>query len=127
MNQRVKVGTVADFSEKPTPVDVDGISILITRVGDKLCAVRNNCPHWNVSLSNGKVEDGAIICPLHNSRFDLCSGENLDWVPGVAGFKLPDWTRRMIAMGKDPQGLTPYQIEVIDDEVIVVYAGATAE
>jgi nitrite reductase/ring-hydroxylating ferredoxin subunit len=39
--------------------------------------------------SAADVADGQVVCPWHNSRFDLASGENLDWAPGFAGRDMP--------------------------------------
>ena len=36
-----------------------------------------------------RYEDGVVQCPWHNSRFDVCTGENLDWVTGFAGHQVP--------------------------------------
>ena len=33
------------------------------------------CTHAMVSLSQGEVEDGMIICPLHGGAFDIQTGE----------------------------------------------------
>jgi 3-phenylpropionate/trans-cinnamate dioxygenase ferredoxin subunit len=38
-------------------------------------AIDDTCSHANVSLSEGDVEDSAIECWLHGSRFDLRTGE----------------------------------------------------
>lgn len=54
----------------------DGV-IAIFRIGERICAIRDVCPHASVSLADGEVEDGIITCPAHGSRFDICSGERL--------------------------------------------------
>ncbi|HRV67205.1 MAG TPA: Rieske (2Fe-2S) protein, partial [Candidatus Nanopelagicales bacterium] len=87
-----------------------------------VCIVSDRCPHAGLSLSRGPrggYEDGVITCPWHNSRFDVCSGENLDWTPGVAGVKAPKWSRRLIAMGKSPAPLTVLAASVKDGQVVV--------
>jgi len=40
-------------------------------------AISDICSHGAVSLSDGEVEDCAIECWLHGSRFDLRSGKPL--------------------------------------------------
>lgn len=40
-------------------------------------AISDVCSHGAVSLSDGEVEDCAIECWLHGSRFDLRSGKPL--------------------------------------------------
>jgi nitrite reductase/ring-hydroxylating ferredoxin subunit len=37
----------------------------------------NACPHNGGPLSEGRVRDGAVVCPWHWFRFDLRTGECL--------------------------------------------------
>lgn len=41
-------------------------------------AMLDRCPHRDVSLSDGVVKDGTLVCPGHFWRFDLASGERTD-------------------------------------------------
>ncbi len=41
-------------------------------------AINDFCPHMGASLSEGHVEDGAVMCPWHAWRFRLCDGAWLD-------------------------------------------------
>ena len=50
------------------------VAVVNTEQGE-LFAVSDTCTHAEVSLSEGEVEDCAIECWLHGSRFDLRSGE----------------------------------------------------
>ncbi|NLE98831.1 MAG: non-heme iron oxygenase ferredoxin subunit [Propionibacterium sp.] len=75
--------SVADVSELvddvPLAVDVtDELAVAIVRHGGKLYAIEDECSHGNVPLSEGDVEDGAIECYLHGSRFDLATGDVLN-------------------------------------------------
>jgi 3-phenylpropionate/trans-cinnamate dioxygenase ferredoxin subunit len=57
-------------------VVVDGIPVAVVRAEDgHLHAVGDTCSHAEVSLSEGEVEDCAIECWLHGSRFDLVTGQ----------------------------------------------------
>jgi len=51
--------------------------IAVFRDGADVYAVDDTCPHEEASLSEGWLEDGAIECPQHQSRFDLRSGKVL--------------------------------------------------
>jgi nitrite reductase/ring-hydroxylating ferredoxin subunit len=86
--------------ESARVVNADGKSIVVARLGDEFCAVANKCAHLGLPLTAGKVNGRTITCPFHGSQYDMCSGENLDWVRGVGGIKLPEWSRRILAMGK---------------------------
>lgn len=37
--------------------------------------IDDTCSHQEASLSQGYVEDGCVECPMHESRFDLCTGK----------------------------------------------------
>jgi len=120
MEKRVLVGESHTFVEgRLTTVDVEGTSVIVTRVDGQLCAVRNRCTHMPLPLANGKVENGEVVCPWHNSRFDLCSGENRDWVTGVMGIRLPGWSRRLIEAGRRPAPLTTYRVDEENGQVFV--------
>lgn len=45
-------------------------------------ALPDHCPHAGVPLSEGFVEDGQLVCPMHGWAFDLASGRCVN-VPGV--------------------------------------------
>ena len=59
---------------------------------------------------DGKLEGDVITCPWHNSQFDMCSGKNLDWVPGIVGVKLPSWSRKIVALGKEPHPIQSFKV-----------------
>jgi nitrite reductase/ring-hydroxylating ferredoxin subunit len=103
--------------------DVGGTEVVVWRSGDDVCVVRNRCPHLGLSLTSGPggvhAEDGRITCPWHSSRFDLCTGANLDWVVGLAGRSIPGWSQRMVAMGRKPSPLTTYPVTREGDQVFV--------
>jgi hypothetical protein len=75
------------------------------------------------SLTRGpgglRYADGQVVCPWHNSRFDLASGDNLDWAPGFAGRDMPRWSRKLIALGRKPSPLTTYDVKIEGDDVYV--------
>lgn len=49
-------------------------SLVLIRQGDRILALHDTCAHAGGSLSEGKLIDGAIACPLHDSRFRIDSG-----------------------------------------------------
>lgn len=58
-------------------VDVEGEKILVTNVKGDHYAYRDICPGSPFSLASAKVEDGVLICPWHDCRFDLRGGRRL--------------------------------------------------
>ena len=58
-------------------VEVGDESVLISNLGGSFYAISDECPHAMGSLSDGDVEGDEVECPLHGSRFNLRTGENL--------------------------------------------------
>ena len=58
-------------------VAVDGVEVAIVRTPDEVYAIRDECSHATIALSEGDVDaDGCEIeCWLHGSRFDLRTGK----------------------------------------------------
>ncbi len=58
-------------------VDVDGVEIAIVRADDGVYAIRDECSHAAIALSEGDVDAAGceIECWLHGSRFDLRTGK----------------------------------------------------
>ena len=59
------------------PAEVDGVDVAIVRTKDEVFAIRDECSHASIALSEGEVDaDGCEIeCWLHGSRFDLRTGK----------------------------------------------------
>ena len=71
-----RVCAVSDVEDDAAiTVEVDGESIAVVRTEGEFFAIRDECSHASVPLSEGDVEDCAIECWLHGSRFDLRSGK----------------------------------------------------
>ena len=121
MSQRVAIGSIDDFpAGQLTKTAANGTILVVAHLADgRLCAVHNQCSHMPLPLHGGKLDGDVLTCPWHNSECNVCTGENLDWVRGVAGIKLPGWTRRVLALGKKPAGLTTVPVEVVDGQVYV--------
>ena len=56
--------------------EIDGVEIAVVHADDdQFYAVRDECSHAAVALSEGEVDGCALECWLHGSRFDLRTGE----------------------------------------------------
>lgn len=64
-------------------VEIDGVGIALVRDGDDVYAIRDECSHAAIPLSEGDVEGCEIECWLHGSRFDVRTGEVLN-LPATA-------------------------------------------
>jgi 3-phenylpropionate/trans-cinnamate dioxygenase ferredoxin component len=56
--------------------EVDGTEIALVHADDdSFYAIRDECSHAAVALSEGEVDGCTLECWLHGSRFDLRTGE----------------------------------------------------
>jgi nitrite reductase/ring-hydroxylating ferredoxin subunit len=49
--------------------------LAVYNLNGRFLATDDRCTHGQASLSQGLVEDGSIVCPLHFGAFDIASGE----------------------------------------------------
>lgn len=120
----VSVGSIDNFPDGAlVGVEADGQKVIVARTGDQVCAAVNRCPHLGFSLTRGpggqKYADGVVQCPWHNSRFDVRTGENLDWASGFAGRSIPKWSRGVVSLGRKPKDLTTLPARVEDGTVVI--------
>jgi nitrite reductase/ring-hydroxylating ferredoxin subunit len=59
-------------------IELQGRRILLANVNGRLCAVDDTCTHEEASLSTGVLRGELVKCPLHGSRFNVCTGEVLE-------------------------------------------------
>ena len=95
----------------------EGTTYLLTKVGNDYYVIENRCPHLGWSMARGEVREGVLRCPWHGSRYDVCTGENLDWVNAFAGVRMPTWSHRLIALGKDPGPVRSHKLIVDGDSL----------
>ncbi|MCY1138816.1 non-heme iron oxygenase ferredoxin subunit [Actinoplanes sp. Pm04-4] len=71
------VGPVTDVAKGAAiSIELDGVDIAVVHADDdNFYAVRDECSHAAVPLSEGEVEGCTLECWLHGSRFDLRTGE----------------------------------------------------
>lgn len=64
--------TLAD--ESAVHLDIGGHGLCVVRSLGKIHAIRDECTHGQVALSEGDVDNGYVECWMHGSRFDLTTG-----------------------------------------------------
>ena len=75
-------------------------------VGDRdgeLFAVSRRCRHQLADLSKGSLDaDGCLVCPWHQSRYDVTTGEMVTGPQGFLGYHgpTPGYTRLVLAYGR---------------------------
>lgn len=74
--EAAKAGELAPGAMKR--VAIRGRRILLANVDGRYCAVDDTCTHEEASLSTGVLKGELVKCPLHGSRFNVCTGEALE-------------------------------------------------
>ena len=57
-----------------TYATVNGVDAVLTRHHGEVVALADRCTHRGAPLHEGKLRDGAIVCPWHQSIFSLADG-----------------------------------------------------
>ena len=95
---------VGDLPEnRGVPLEIDGVSVLVCRSGDEIFAVENRCSHQAKPLSEGRIRNGYIFCPVHGMRFRLATGEAIGQLTS--------------------QPIRTFETRVVADEIQVRYPG----
>ena len=78
----------------PQRVDVRGVPVVLIRRAGRTYALADSCAHLGGPLSEGQIDDVAIRCPWHGSRFALHDGAVLE---GPSTFPQPCFDVRVRA------------------------------
>lgn len=80
----VRVASVADVAAGGARcVLVRRKRIALVHIDGNVYAIADTCSHAEASLSEGAIDGGQVICPLHGARFDIKTGAALT-LPAVA-------------------------------------------
>ncbi len=73
------------------------------RGDDRYFAVSRRCRHQLADLSGGSIDaDGCLVCPWHQSRYDVRTGEMVEGPKGFFGYHgpTPGYTRLVELLGR---------------------------
>ncbi len=112
------------------------LDVLLANTPGGIIATDDRCPHMSAPLSIGVLEGCVVACPLHEGRFDLCTGETVQ-MPTTGGLDAdgryhPVWTPG----GREPKADVPgkkaearrltrvrrlryYPVRIVDDQIEV--------
>ena len=117
---KTKIATTSDVSaDKVLKTRANSQSVLVAKVDDKYCAIANKCPHLGLPLAKGKFENGVITCPFHGSKFEMCTGKNVEWVESFVGIPLPGAAKKMMAMGKTPTDVASFIVTQDGEDLFI--------
>lgn len=89
-------------------VSRDDLDVLLAHTPAGIVATDDRCPHMSAPLSIGSLEGCVVACPLHEGRFDLCTGDPVQ-MPTTGGLD-PDgvyhstWSSTGLPPKVDPPG-----------------------
>jgi len=90
-----------------------GHKIVVYHLDGGFFATQANCTHVFAPLARGKIVDGCKVqCPLHRARFDIRTGEVVDWANFPPGIQLLNAVR-------GEKALKTYKVSIRDGEVRV--------
>lgn len=117
---KIKIATTSDVSaDKVLKTKAGKQSVLVAKVGDNYCAVADKCPHLGLPLSSGKLENGVITCPFHGAKFEISTGKNVRWVESAMGITLPDFGKKIMAMGKEPTDVPSFAVSQEGEDLFI--------
>lgn len=97
---RIDIGADAEFPDGGgVAVVAGGRRLAVFRIGDRLYAVDNLCPHRRFPLHDGIIRELTVRCRTHGSCFRLDTGE--------------------VIRGPARHGIGTYCVEVIDGRVVL--------
>jgi 3-phenylpropionate/trans-cinnamate dioxygenase ferredoxin subunit len=94
-------------------VRLEGNGVLVYHLEDGFYASQSSCTHMFAPLARGRIVDGCKVqCPLHRARFDIRTGEVVDWANFPPGVQLLNAVR-------GEKALRTYPVSVVKGEVRV--------
>lgn len=97
--QYVAVCLVSEVaSDRAKHVKVNDVPIAVVVNSEGVFAIRDQCSHADVPLSEGEVDGCMIECWLHGSQFDLRTGEPLS-LPATS--RVPVYPSRIVGSGDE--------------------------
>jgi nitrite reductase/ring-hydroxylating ferredoxin subunit/CDGSH-type Zn-finger protein len=70
------VGNESDIPEGELyGVEINGQAVVVGRVNGELHAIGGICSHQFARLEDGELDGNVVMCPLHNSGFNILTGQ----------------------------------------------------
>jgi nitrite reductase/ring-hydroxylating ferredoxin subunit len=95
-----------EIDEADVPLDGGVIGVgrwAVGRSRGEVFAVSRRCRHQFADLADGSVDaDGCLVCPWHQSRYDVRTGAMISGPKGFLGYHgpTPGYTQLVLAYGR---------------------------
>ncbi len=131
-NREHRITRLSELTPAPSMwlFEIGGEKVLLIRLPDGLHAVSGLCPHARAPLHEGALCGHRLVCPWHQSVFDVTSGELLD-PPALDA--LPSFPVRtengdvFVTLPDASPPARPSQTTKKDRTVLIVGAGAAGQ
>ena len=123
-----KCEKVESFESDPQQVfRINRENILVVKVDDSFHAINEKCPHMNLTMKGGKIDQktGTILCAWHNTTFCYKTGEVKEWIkvskPAKFLMKTLMKSNKQAdgSLDMEPMDIKSYPTQVIDGYVWV--------
>ena len=94
---------------------VDGTDVLVGRLGGRLFACNNSCPHRGASLSKGEFKGDNIVCYMHKYEYNVFTGK----LENMQSWKKEETWMEQSAEWRKSGDLDLYEIKEQDGTVYV--------
>lgn len=92
---------------------ISGESLVVYHLEDGFFATQASCTHMFAPLARGKIVDGCKVqCPFHRARFDIRTGEVIDWANFPPGIQLMNVLRSEKALKSYPVSVKGTSVRV---------------
>ncbi len=93
--------------------------IIVYRLSDGFFATQAKCTHLFKGMAKGKIIDDKMIqCPMHRARFDIRTGQVVDWANFPPGVQLLNVVRAEKALKTYPvsvdSGVVSIEVEELE-------------
>ena len=94
-------------------VSAGGVRVVVYHLEDGFHATQAQCTHTFGPLARGEIVDGCQVrCPLHRARFDIATGEVVEWATFPPGIQLLNTLR-------GEKALRTYPVKVRNGKIMV--------
>lgn len=95
-----RIGSQSDFPPgQVMACQAGGIDLVVYALSDGYYATQAACTHLKAPLAKGKIlEDRLIQCPWHRARFDIRTGQVMDWANFPPGIQVLNVVRKEKAL-----------------------------
>lgn len=78
MGNLIKIGKIKDIPEgEVRSFMIDNEILAVFNIDNEFFALKDQCSHMDLPLSDGLVEGGKVTCAYHGAEFEITTGKAL--------------------------------------------------